>query len=829
MKILIVEDDIDSRTLLERALPRQGYSVESAANGVQALEKAVLSPPDLIISDIMMPEMDGFELCRRIKADEQLRTIPFVFYTSTYTDLKAEELAMALGATRFLVKPMQMEKFFNAISEVIAKHRAEQLPVPDQLPAEMTELDRMQMEVYARKLFKKVQELEKEHETLEENKLLLSQTQQIAKVGGWEYDVEKGRIVWTDEVYRIYGLSPDEYDPNDIARDIAFYEDRAVIENALRRAVEFAEPYDLELKFRNAQGESLWIRTIGRTEVKNGKVVRVSSTIMDITDRKRAEEELARLYQQVKEEAEISGALVKIVNALNTSLSETELVRNVVTLAPGYLRLDRIAIFLYDESLKGFSLAGGYGLSPADEGMLVSRIFRESDFPSVSRFLKGETVLIEKAFESDFLTKELVDTFEIESILLAPIMIRGKVIGGIVGDRKSSEAIEQRDVSLMKGLADGMAIALQNSRLYIESLERLMELSSKIETIKMMALFDRKILSTIDRATILKAAVAMVSRIIPCERAAILFREGENFRVISEWGVGRFLDNVYSVKKSHFDVLGMTSTSLFIPDVASDGTDCLYHREQNAIGIRSSLMVPLVTKGETIGLLDIGSTFHGRLTPEHLSTAGNIASQITVALENARLYEDLQQLLVGTITSLAAAIDAKSHWTNGHSARVTKYAVELGKELGLNEHELERLRLAALLHDVGKIGTYDIVLDKPGKLTEEEFDLVKKHPRKGAEILAPIKQLIDVIPGVLHHHERYDGKGYPDGLKQEDIPLQARILCVADSYDAMTADRPYRMASGKDYAISELERGSGTQFDPELTGVFLKVLDRLSI
>jgi putative nucleotidyltransferase with HDIG domain len=538
-------------------------------------------------------------------------------------------------------------------------------------------------------------------------------------------------------------------------------------------------------------------------------------------------QELERLYRQVKEEAEISGALVKILNALNTSLSETELVRNVVALAPSYLRFDRIAIFLYEESLQGFTLAGGYGLSPVDEGLLVSRTFRERDFPAMSRFLKGETVLIEKALGSDLLTKELVDSFELGSILLAPIMIRGKVIGAIVGDCKSREVIEQRDVSLMKGLADGMAIALHNSRLYIESLERLMELSSKIETIKAMALLDRKILSTIDRDTILKAAVAMVIRIIPCERAAVLFREGENYRVISEWGVGRFLDNAYSVQKSHFEALGMTSTSLFIPDVASDGTDCLYHREQNAIGIRSSLLVPLVTKGETIGLLDIGSTFQGRLAPEHLSTADNIASQITVALENARLYEDLQQLIVGTITSLATAIDAKSPWTNGHSARVTKYAVELGKELGLKDHDLERLRLSALLHDVGKIGTYDIVLDKPGKLTDEEFDLVKKHPRKGAEILAPIKQLIDVIPGVLHHHERYDGKGYPDGLKGEDIPLQARILCVADSYDAMTADRPYRTASGKDYAISEVKRSSGTQFDPEVAAVFLIVLDRL--
>ncbi len=178
MKILIVEDDANSRVFLERALLSQGYAVESVANGIQALEKAVLSPPDLIISDIMMPEMDGFELCRKVKTDERLHTIPFVFYTATYIDQKDEKLAMALGASRFLIKPMEPEAFFSAISGVIEEHKARPLPVPDQPLLEMTELDRMQVEALARKLDKKVRELEIEREALLRSKMLLSQTQQ---------------------------------------------------------------------------------------------------------------------------------------------------------------------------------------------------------------------------------------------------------------------------------------------------------------------------------------------------------------------------------------------------------------------------------------------------------------------------------------------------------------------------------------------------------------------------------------------------------------------------------------------------------------------------
>ncbi len=173
MKILIVEDDADSRTYLERALESQGYSVESAVNGVQGLKLAEQAPPDLIISDIMMPEMDGFELCRRVKTDERLRNIPFIFYSATYVEPKDEKLAMSLGASRFLIKPMEPDDFFRAIQPVIDEHCARSLKVPLQPLAEPEDLDRMQLEALARKLDKKVRELEEEREALRVSEHLL--------------------------------------------------------------------------------------------------------------------------------------------------------------------------------------------------------------------------------------------------------------------------------------------------------------------------------------------------------------------------------------------------------------------------------------------------------------------------------------------------------------------------------------------------------------------------------------------------------------------------------------------------------------------------------
>jgi PAS domain S-box-containing protein/putative nucleotidyltransferase with HDIG domain len=188
-------------------------------------------------------------------------------------------------------------------------------------------------------------------------------------------------------------------------------------------------------------------------------------------------------------------------------------------------------------------------------------------------------------------------------------------------------------------------------------------------------------------------------------------------------------------------------------------------------------------------------------------------------------YTELKDLHNDLILAFATAIDAKSPWTKGHSERVSLYAVSIAKEMGLSERKIEDLRTAGLLHDIGKIGTYDIVLDKPDRLTDEEFALVKMHPAKGEEILMPIKQLMHILPIIRHHHERMDGSGYPDRLKGDEIPLLAKILCAADSFDSMTADRPYRPAPGKEYAIAELKRYSGTQFAPEVVEAFLRALE----
>ncbi len=189
-------------------------------------------------------------------------------------------------------------------------------------------------------------------------------------------------------------------------------------------------------------------------------------------------------------------------------------------------------------------------------------------------------------------------------------------------------------------------------------------------------------------------------------------------------------------------------------------------------------------------------------------------------------YKELEDLFIKLIRVMVNALDAKSPWTKGHSERVSMYTEQIAFEMLLDSEEIKNIKLAGILHDIGKIGTYDYLLDKPGKLTNEEYEIVKKHPAQGAVILKDIKQLKDIVPMIEYHHEKIDGTGYPYRLKGDEIPIGARILHVADSFDSMTSDRPYRPAPGIEYALSELNKYKGKQFDPQVVDAFLRVFEK---
>ena len=233
------------------------------------------------------------------------------------------------------------------------------------------------------------------------------------------------------------------------------------------------------------------------------------------------------------------------------------------------------------------------------------------------------------------------------------------------------------------------------------------------------------------------------------------------------------------------------------------------------------LAVPLHAHGRVVGVLQLLNPV-GKLcfAPEDLDRMRLFAAPLGQAIDNARLYSQLKGQFVDTVTALSEAIEKRDPYTGGHVRRVVHYSLLLGFEMGLGHGELEKLRLAATLHDVGKIAVPDEVLRKPAPLDADEAEVMRRHPVDGADIVSRIRELREILPGVRSHHERLDGTGYPDGLLGPEIPLDARIIAVADTFDAMTSSRPYRAAMKLEEAALEIEAGSGTQFCPRVVDAF---------
>ena len=232
---------------------------------------------------------------------------------------------------------------------------------------------------------------------------------------------------------------------------------------------------------------------------------------------------------------------------------------------------------------------------------------------------------------------------------------------------------------------------------------------------------------------------------------------------------------------------------------------------------------PILIKNNFVGLLILGYRHIPKQFREEQVLLRQVADEVAIAMDNIRLIEELSGLNRGTIQVLANAVDAKSPWTAGHSQRVTSLALEIGRHMGLSVSDLETLQLSGLFHDIGKIGIPEVILDKPSSLTEEEYDIIKDHPRKGAEMLRPIRAYHEAIPIVIQHHEQFNGQGYPLGLAGEEIAIGARILAVADVFDALYSSRPYRPGWEIEKVLSYMEEKAGSNFDPEVVRAFLKI------
>ncbi|MCB7129040.1 MAG: response regulator [Candidatus Brocadiales bacterium] len=648
MKILIVDDDKDARALQERVLAAQGYTVESAAKGKEALEMARRSRPDLIISDILMPEMDGFALCQAVKDDEKLRTIPFVFLTASYITREDEKLAVALGAERFLVKTGDIVELLETVEEILKKYKEGHIKVPSQPTVDKEELERMHKDALIRELDKKMRELEREHKALveseEELKTHARQQEVVSKFG-------------------LYAL-----------------------------------------------------KEIDLQELMNEAVSMVAKTL-DVE------------YCKVLELLPDGKAL---------------LLKAGVGWKEGHV--GRTTVGTKKDSQAGYTL-----LSSAP--VIVEDLRKETRF-------SGPPLLLEHGVVSGM-----------------SVVIHGKDRPfGVLGTHTTRRRkFTKYDLNFFQTLANVLAEAIQRKR----AEEELQESSTR--TIQILE-------SITDAFFTLDHKWRFVYLNSEAERLLLRKRE---------------------------ELIGNNVWEEF-PEAVGSTFYNEYHRaisEQVTVAFEE-FYPPLNTWFEV----------HAYPSKDGLSVYfRDITERRRTEEECKQSLERLRKALGGTIEALAATVETRDPYTAGHQQRVTSLACAMAEEMGLPAEQIDGIRMAATVHDIGKIAVPAEILSKTGKITKTEFEMIKRHSEVGYNILKSIEFPRPIAKIVLQHHERMDGSGYPDALEVGGIFMEARILGVADVVEAMSSYRPYRPALGIDAALEEISKKRGIFYDPDVVDACVRL------
>lgn len=445
----------------------------------------------------------------------------------------------------------------------------------------------------------------------------------------------------------------------------------------------------------------------------------------------------------------------------------------------------------------------------------------------------GEPAIISDASEYPIFRDEIskVVGCTVINALCVPLKSKGETLGVLEVFNKKLSTEESKegdkgvapftaeDQKLIVSLSNEIVMVIENAMLFNERERKVVELDNLLKATEAIA-------SAMQLDPLLDTIMERGMKVMDAEGCSVLLVDEKEKKLQFVAASGAKKEEVKKLSLNMGEgVAGWVAQNdqpLLIDDVSKDDRFSKKIDETLTQKTKSLICVPLKVKERTIGVMEVMNKRGDRtFTERDMVLFKPLSAQAAVAIERAKLYEDLEDMYISTVKSLAAAIDAKDPYTRGHSERVTRFSMLIAKELGLDDKTQRDVQLCGLLHDVGKIGVPISVLRKKDKLTDEDWKHIRRHPVLGAEIVSPIAQLKELIPNIRHHHERYDGKGYPDKLKGEDIPLISRILAVADTFDALTSERPYRSGLADKAALEEMEVVKGTQLDPACVEVFV--------
>jgi diguanylate cyclase (GGDEF)-like protein len=407
-----------------------------------------------------------------------------------------------------------------------------------------------------------------------------------------------------------------------------------------------------------------------------------------------------------------------------------------------------------------------------------------------------------------------------ESILAVPMVAGDRLIGAVVLSKLGIDQFDEEDMRLLEGLASNAAVAFENARL-LQREHEAAELSGALLRLS------TALNSAGEMTEVLNQTLAALPTMVGCSDVGIWLRDLDTqaFRLVTSAGFGTRLPSRMADHEVPAEVASQFVLSLAEPFVLPKDVVATVPEEYRLLDEhREILVAPMRWEPEGLGAIVVAApTSDASFTPRDLQFARGIADITSMAMGNAGRFVELEEAYVSTVEVLANALEAKDEYTGGHARALAEMALAVGMEIQLDEGRLKRLELGALFHDIGKIGVRGEIIRKAGPLTPAERREMNRHPEIGEQILAPVPFLQAIRPIVRACHERWDGKGYPDGLAGEAIPLEARIVFVCDAYHSMTTDRPYRQALPEKEAIRRLKLSAGSQFDPEVVKVFARL------
>ena len=430
---------------------------------------------------------------------------------------------------------------------------------------------------------------------------------------------------------------------------------------------------------------------------------------------------------------------------------------------------------------------------------------------------------ISNNLEKDKQWLRLKTGYEQRNMMAVPLKAKKNVIGVIeVLNKAKGGNFTKADLDVLTHVANHFYRLIERMNLFVEIKDKVSQFSTLNEVGNILV-------STLDHKVIGQLAIEAITKLMNAEAGSLLLVDQESNELYFEVAVGEKGEKVKTVRLSMGEgIAGWVAKHgrpLLVSDVTKDNRFQARIDTKTKFETKNMVCVPVKMKGKVMGVIQAMNRKAGTFDKEDLKLFQLFSNHVAIALENANLYEEIEETLYATVEALAEAIEKRDPYTGGHTKRVVNYSLAIAKYLDVPGELYETLKLSAILHDIGKIAIDDKVLRKNAPLDENEFETMRDHPMFGTEILKHIKRLKDTIPGMLHHHERVDGKGYPMGLKDKQIPLIAKIIAVADTYDAMTSSRPYRGRLPQEEVLEELRKCAGTQFDKEIVNAFLKAYD----